>query len=533
MQFSTIDFIVFIGYLLIMVGIGVFISFRSKNTNSTEYFMAGKVLPWWAIGGSLIASNISAEQFIGMSGSGFKIGLAIASYELMAAVTLIIVAWLIIPIFLKKGIYTMPQFIEMRYNKQVRTGLAILWLFLFTFVNITLVLYLGALTMQAILGVPIVFGVVGLALYAASFSIFGGLRTVVLTDIIQVVVLIFGGLLTTYLALDALSLGNGFLKGFAKLYELAPEKFNMILNKGEVIYTKDDGSLKDAWEDLPGLTVLIGGLWIANLYYWGMNQYIIQRALAAKSIFEARKGIAFAALIKILLPIIVVIPGIVAYAMDAPVDKGDKVYAWVLSEFVPLGFKGICFAAVVAAVGSSLSSMVNSVSTIFTLDIYQVFIRKEATEKQLVKIGKIVAGIALLIGVLIAPLFEQLDQAFQFIQKYTGYFSPGILVIFLMGLFWKKASAKAALWVVVLSFPLSLLLDVLFTESLMPFLNKMGLSFLILSFLLIIISLLNNKGKQDEKAIDTERAWFKTGFSFQLIALIVFALVGLIYGLFW
>lgn len=533
MQFSTLDFTVFISYLLVMIGVGIFISLRSKNTNSTEYFMAGKVLPWWAIGGSLIASNISAEQFIGMSGSGFKIGLAIASYELMAAVTLIIVAWLIIPIFLKKGIYTMPQFVEMRYNKQVRTGLAILWLFLFTFVNITLVLYLGALTMQAILGIPLILGVLGLAFYAASFSIFGGLRTVVLTDIIQVVVLIAGGLLTTYLALDALSLGNGFLKGFAKLYELAPEKFNMILAKGEVLYTKDDGGLKDAWEDLPGLTVLIGGLWIANLYYWGMNQYIIQRALAAKNIFEARKGIAFAAFIKILLPIIVVIPGIVAYAMEAPVDKGDKVYAWVLSEFVPLGLKGICFAAVVAAVGSSLSSMVNSVSTIFTLDIYQVFIKKNATEKQLVKVGKIVAACALLIGLLIAPLFEQLDQAFQFIQKYTGYFSPGILVVFLMGLFWKKASARAALWVVVLSFPLSLLLDVLFPESVLPFLNKMGVSFIVLSLIMIVISLFSNKNKEDEKAIQTEKAWFKTSYAFKLTALVVFASVGVIYGLFW
>lgn len=533
MQFSSLDFIVFLGYLFIMVGVGIFISFRSENKNSTEYFMAGKVLPWWAIGGSLIASNISAEQFIGMSGSGFKIGLAIASYELMAAVTLIIVAWLIIPIFLKKGIYTMPQFIEMRYNKQVRTGLAVLWLFLFTFVNITLVLYLGALTMQAVLGVPIALGVVGLALYAASFSVFGGLRTVVLTDIIQVIVLVAGGLLTTYLALDALSMGNGFIKGFAKLYELAPDKFNMILEKGEVVYTKDDGSLKDAWEDLPGLTVLIGGLWIANLYYWGMNQYIIQRALAAKSIFEARKGIAFAALIKILLPIIVVVPGIVAYTMEAPIDKGDKVYAWVLSEFVPLGFKGICFAAVVAAVGSSLSSMVNSVSTIFTLDIYKEYIRKASTEMQLVKVGKIVAGMALLVGVFIAPLFEQLDQAFQFIQKYTGYFSPGILVVFLLGLFWKKASAKAALWVVLLSFPLSLLLDVLFTESQLPFLNKMGVSFVLLALFMVFISIVDNKQNIDKKAIQTEKEWFATSFSFKISALIVFAIVGLIYGLFW
>ena len=343
-------------------------------------FLAGKILPWWAIGGSLIASNISAEQFIGMSGSGFKLGLAIASYEFMAAISLILIAWLILPIFLKKNIYTMPQFIEQRYNKGVRTFLAILWLFLFVFINITTVLYLGALTLNATLNVPILVGVIALALYSASFSIFGGLKTVVWTDIVQVVVLILGGLLTTYLAVNAFSDGGGFISGMKDLYHSAGDRFNMILFKGELMYTTDDGGTKDAWIDLPGLSVILGGMWIANIYYWGMNQYIIQRALAAKSIKEARKGVAFAGFMKILLPLIVVIPGIVAYAMHAPVEKGDQVYSWVLSSFIPVGLKGICFAAVIAAVGSSISSMVNSISTIFTLDIYKPYIDKEATE---------------------------------------------------------------------------------------------------------------------------------------------------------
>jgi SSS family solute:Na+ symporter len=532
MLFSTLDFITFIGYIFIMVGIGVFISFRSKNETSADYFLASKALPWWALGGSLIASNISAEQFIGMSGSGFKIGLAIASYEFMAAATLIFVAWFMLPIFLKKGIYTMPQFIEQRFDKNVRTGLAVLWLFLFTFVNITSVLYLGALTLNATLGIPILFGVIGLALYSASFSIFGGLRTVVWTDIIQVVVLVTGGLLTTYFALNTFSNGEGFLAGLSKLYVEANDKFNMVLFKEEVFYKTDSGELKDAWIDLPGLAVLFGGMWIANLYYWGMNQYIIQRALAAKSIEEARKGIAFAAFIKLLLPLIVVIPGIVAFAMHAPVEKGDKVYAWVLNEFIPIGVKGICFAAVIAAVGSSISSMVNSVSTIFTLDIYQPYIKKDATENGLVKVGKITAGVALLVGVMVAPMFGQLDQAFQFIQKYTGYFSPGILVVFMFGLFWKRASAKAALWVILASFPFSLLLDFLFSEATIPFLNKMGISFLALSLLMILVSVFTNKN-DDAKAIEIDKSWFKTSGFFKLSAVAIFALLAVIYGLLW
>lgn len=532
MIFSTLDFITFIGYICIMIGLGIFISMRSKNQTSSDYFLAGKALPWWAIGGSLIASNISAEQFIGMSGSGFKIGLAIASYEFMAAATLIFVAWFMLPIFLKKGIYTMPQFIEQRFDKNVRTGLAVLWLFLFTFVNITSVLYLGALTLDATLGIPVYLGVIGLALYSASFSIFGGLRTVVWTDIIQVVILVAGGLLTTYLALNAFSGGEGFVAGLTQLYHTAGDKFNMVLFKGEVMYKTDSGELKDAWIDLPGLAVLFGGMWIANLYYWGMNQYIIQRALAAKSIEEARKGVAFAAFIKLLLPLIVVVPGIVAYAMQAPIEKGDKVYAWVLNEFIPLGFKGICFAAVIAAVGSSISSMVNSVSTIFTLDIYQPYLNKSASESNLVKIGKIAAGVALLIGVLVAPLFGQLDQAFQFIQKYTGYFSPGILVVFMFGLFWKRASAKAALWVILSSFPLSLLLDLFFADEVLPFMNKMGVSFIVLSALMILVSVLQNKGN-DEKAVMIEKSWFETSNAFKLTALVIMALLAAIYGLFW
>ena len=535
MSFSNIDYGFFTLYLISIIGFALWISKRKKGEGeeTTEsYFLAGKSLPWWIIGGSLIASNISAEQFIGMSGDGFRMGLAIATYEFMAAATLILVAWLMLPIFLKKNIYTMPQFVEQRFDSNVRTGLAVFWLLIFVFVNITSVLYLGALTLEKTLGINIYMGVIGLALYSATFSIFGGLRTVVWTDLIQVFFLVLGGLATTYFALEAYSGGIGFLDGLSKLYHDVSDRFNMVLFKGELTYTNDNGVVVDAWEKLPGLSVLIGGMWIANIYYWGTNQYIIQRALAAKSIDEARKGVAFAAFMKLLLPLIVVIPGIVAYAMNAKLEKGDQVYSWVLSEFIGTGFKGICFAAVVAAVGSSISSMVNSASTIFTLDLYKHFAGGSKSEETLVRVGKITAAVALLIGIIIAPQFKALESAFSFIQKYTGYFSPGILVIFLFGMFWKRTSAKAALWVVLLSLPLSLGLDLAFSESVMPFMNKMGLSFLILSAIIIIISLLQNKG-DDPKAVYFEKGLFKTSPVFNISAILIFGILAAIYGLMW
>jgi len=534
MKFATSDFITFSLYLSFIIGFALWISRKKSGEKETaeSYFLAGKSLPWWIVGGSLIASNISAEQFIGMSGDAFRFGLAIASYEFMAAATLIIVAWFMIPIFIKKGIYTMPQFVEQRFDKNVRTGLAIFWVLIFVFVNITSVLYLGALTLKSTLGLNMYTGVIGLALYSATFSIFGGLKTVVWTDLIQVVFLILGGLFTTYFALNAYGDYQGVFTGLSSLYNDAGDKFNMIMFKGEVTYLDDNGVLQDAWEKLPGLSVLIGGMWIANIYYWGMNQYIIQRALAAKNVREAQKGIAFAAFMKVFLPIIVVIPGIVAFAKGADIVKGDQVYSWVLTEYIGPGFRGICFAAVVAAVGSSISSMVNSASTIFTLDLYKPLINKSADDATLVRVGKIVAGVALIIGILIAPQFETLGSAFSFIQKYTGYFSPGILVIFLFGLFWKRTSAKAAMTVVLLSLPLSLGLDISFAESQVPFMNKMGISFLILSAIIIGISVMTNEG-DDPKAVEYEEGLFDTTAGFKFSAIMVFGMLAAIYALLW
>ena len=515
-------------YLLGMVMLGIALSMRRRSADAGDYFLAGRSLPWWAIGGSLIASNISAEQFIGMSGSGFKIGLAIASYEFMAAITLILIAWFVLPVFLKMRIDTMPQFVEKRYGRPVRTGLAIFWLVLFVFVNITSVLYLGALTLQATLGWPLVGGIVLLAAYSAAFSIFGGLRTVVFTDMVQVVVLLAGGFLTTVLALQAVGDG-GVLDGLTTLVRTVPEKFDLILFQGDLVYATDDGGSRDAWLDLPGLSVLLGGMWIANLYYWGTNQYIIQRALGAKSLSEARKGVGLAALVKLVLPIIVVVPGIVAAALDAPVEKGDQVYAWVLTTFIPVGLKGICFAAVIAAVGSSISSMVNSASTIFTLDLYRPYIRTDAPEKHYVAVGKWAAAAGLVIGVVVAPSLRSLDQAFQFIQNLTGYFSPGILVIFLFGLFWARSTRQAAFAVVLASLPVSLGLDMVFPEETLPFLNRMGVSFLVLSALMIGLSLATGHGR-DAKATDLDGSMFRVSTGFLLTALAVVAVLAVLYG---
>lgn len=519
-QFSTTDLTIFGGYLLCMVGLGIYLS-RGKNSTSADYFLASKSLPWWAVGGSLIASNISAEQFIGMSGSGYVVGLAIASYELMAALTLVLVAKYFLPIFIRHNIFTMPQFLERRFDYRVRIGLAVFWVLLFVFVNISSVLYLGGLALQNIMGIKLIYGIIGLALYAASFSIFGGLKAVVWTDVVQVIVLLFGGILASIMVLTAL--GGDPFSGLQTLIQKAPEKFDMILEKSNPEYI-----------NLPGISVLIGGMWVANIYYWGTNQYIIQRALAARSLNEAQIGTAFAAFMKLILPLVVVIPGIAAFVLAADIAKPDEAYPWVINNYVSTGFKGLAFAALIAAIGSSLSSMVNSTSTIFTLDIYNFKNRNKATSEKyhghLITVGKWASAGALILGVLIAPLLGNLDQAFQYIQEYTGFISPGIVVIFLFGFFWKKTSANAAFWVVLLSIPLSVILK--FATPGIPFMDRMGLSVLILSVLIVIISLLENK-TSDPKALDHEASLFQTSPLFNIMAIAICGILAVIYAVFW
>ncbi|MFY0600176.1 MAG: sodium/sugar symporter [Cyclobacteriaceae bacterium] len=537
MQMTTIDILVFVAYCAIILFLGLWVSRDKKGheKNAEDYFLASKSLPWWAIGASLIAANISAEQFIGMSGSGFASGLAIASYEWMAALTLIIVGKYFLPIFIEKGLYTIPEFVEKRFSTQLKTILAVFWIALYVFVNLSSVLYLGALALETIMGVPMIYGVIGLALFAAAYSLYGGLSAVAWTDVVQVVFLILGGLFTTYLALNVLSEGEGVLAGFGQIMDAVPERFHMILDESNPEYT-----------NLPGIWVLIGGLWVANLYYWGFNQYIIQRTLAAKSLKEAQKGILLAAFLKLIIPFIVVIPGIAAYVMvndpeimarlgadalnNLPGDgASDKAYPWLL-QLLPSGLKGVAFAALAAAIVSSLASMLNSTSTIFTMDIYKQYINKDASDKATVNMGRISAGVALLIACIMAPLLGGLDQAFQFIQEYTGIVSPGILAVFMLGLFWKKATNKGAIWGAILSVPIALGFK-LFPE--MPFMNQMGLTTLLSMLVVIIVSYLENKGADDKNGIPISKAFFSTSPAFNIGSFAVMILLAVLYGLFW
>ena len=550
-SFETLDYAVFGIYAIVILGVGLWVSRDKKGeTKSAEdYFLASKSLPWWAIGASLIAANISAEQFIGMSGSGFAVGLAIATYEWMAALTLIIVGKFFLPIFIKKGLYTIPEFVEKRFSSQLKTILAVFWIGLYVFVNLASVMYLGGLALQTILGIDMLTGVIGLAAFAAAYSLYGGLSAVAWTDIIQVVVLILGGLVTTYLALDTVSGGQGFIEGLTTIYHAVPEKFDMILDRSNPEFM-----------NLPGIGVLIGGMWVANLYYWGFNQYIIQRTLAAKSLEESQKGILFAAGLKMIIPIIVVIPGIAAYVIvndptllaslgEAGVNNipssgaADKAYPWLM-QFLPTGLKGIAIAALAAAIVSSLASMLNSTATIFTMDIYKQLINKNANDKKTVNVGRISALVALIIATIMAPLLGGIDQAFQFIQEYTGVVSPGILAVFVLGLFWKKTSNKGAIYGALLSIPIALFfkigpkgwmaetgLDFLFPS--LPFLDQMGLTAILSMVVIAIVSLKENKDKDDAKSIKLEKGIFVTSPIFNIGSFALLIILSGLYAFFW
>lgn len=495
MPLATTDLIVLIAYLLGMMGFGIWIANREKSENTRDYFLASQALPWWAIGGSLIASNISSEQILGMNGSGFELGLAIASYELMAAATLLLVGKFLLPVFLKKGIYTMPQFLEQRYDGRVRSLMSIFWVALFVFVNVTSVMYLGGLAMESLLGLPLIWGIVGLVIYSATFSIFGGLKAVVWTDVVQVIVLVTGGAVAAYSVLAYVGDGS-FIAGLTELYQKTPERFNMVFAPTDSYIDRLSGDTRSAYALLPGISVLLGGMWIANLYYWGNNQYIIQRALAATSLQEAQKGIVFAAFLKVFMPLVVVIPGIAAFVLNADIQKADQAFPWVLNNYVVVGLKGLTIAGLIAAIGSSISSIVNSASTIFTLDIYHKHIDPQASEVKLVNVGKLSAAVALVIGALIAPSLGNLGQVFQYIQEYTGFISPGVVAIFIFGMFWKRTTANAALAVVIAAIPLSLGFKLLFPD--LPFIDRMGITFLLCALLLIVISLLEIKGRKAE-----------------------------------
>ena len=516
---STID----VGIVAVYaVGLFVLAQWVSKEPfgqqkSAQGYFLAGKALPWWAVGASLIAANISAEQIIGMSGSGYAIGLAIASYEWMAAFTLLLVGKFLLPIFLKTGIYTMPQFLEQRYDSRVKTVMAVFWLGVYTLVNLTSILWLGALAINTVAGVDLNIGLAGLGIFAVAYSLYGGLRAVALTDIIQVILLVSGGLTISWILLDRIGEGAGVLAGFTMLTQQAPAKFHMILNEGHPHYMS-----------LPGLSVLLGGMWVMNLSYWGFNQYIIQRALAAKSVDEAQKGIVFAAFLKLLMPVIVVLPGIAMFMLNPELSAPDKAYPSAMN-LLPMGIKGLVFAALLAAIVSSLASMCNSISTIFTVDVAPSLGLKGGGQRS-VTLGRVVAISAMIIALLTArPLLGNFEQAFQYIQEFTGFFTPGIVAIFMLGLFWKRATATAALLSAITSAALSLLLKLYWPD--LPFMDRVGLVFLLCVVVGVLWSML--RPQIQTGFVEPAGVSFSTTQGFNLSALVVTLTLIFFYTVWW
>ncbi|MBC3540958.1 sodium/sugar symporter [Rufibacter sediminis] len=545
MGLQTIDYIVFLTYFFIVSGYGYWIYRQKKGEkmDSKDYFLAEGSLTWWAIGASLIASNISAEQFIGMSGSGFAMGLAISTYEWMAALTLIVVAVFFIPIYLKNKIYTMPQFLSQRYNDAVSTIMAVFWLLVYVFVNLSSILYLGALAIETITGIDFYYCMYGCAIFAIFITL-GGMKVIGYTDVIQVFVLVLGGLATTYLALDLVSDqlgGTGAWDGLGFLRKEAADHFSMILSEGEIMIPNGEGGTRDAYMDLPGLSVLIGGMWIVNLNYWGCNQYITQRALGA-DLNTARSGLLFAAFLKLMMPVIVVLPGIAAYVLhknglfqaemanELGHVKPDHAYP-VLLNLLPVGLKGLSFAALTAAIVASLAGKANSISTIFTLDIYRKFFNKNASETRLVNFGKITVVVSFIIAILVAPILRNLDQAFQYIQEYTGFISPGVFAIFALGFFWKRTTSAAALTAAVLTIPLSTFLKFMYPE--IPFLDRMGIVFVICLVLMILITLFDSKSKTNPKGLEIDSSMFKTTTTFAVLSVLVCGILAALYIIFW
>ena len=538
----TEDYIVFLLYFVIVSGYGYYVYKKRQTTSSDSkaFFLAEGALTWWAIGASLIASNISAEHFIGMSGSGFALGLAISTYEWMAAATLIIVAVFFIPVYLKNKIYTMPQFLATRYNNGVSTVMTVFWLLVYVFVNLTSILYLGAIAITSISTIGFGWCIAGLVVFSVIVTL-GGMKVIGYTDVIQVLVLMIGGLVTAYLSLSMLSdkFGHGedVLKGLSLLREKADSHFHMIFASDHPFY-----------KDLPGLSVLVGGMWINNLNYWGCNQYIVQRALGA-DLKTARNGILFAAFLKLLIPIIAVLPGIAMYVLhqegmfqqemmdENGIVKPDHAYP-ILMNLLPVGLKGVAFAALTAAIVASLAGKANSISTIFALDIYKKYIHKDASDRKVVVVGRYTVIISMIIAGLVAPSLTTLDQAYQFIQEYVGFISPGVLAIFLMGLFWRRATSAAALTGALLTIPLSTLLKFLpaltngsFPDF--PFLDRMTITFVAIVIIMIAMSLIWPEEKKESQHIEIDRTMFKVTPAFTVWSVLILGILAALYTVFW
>lgn len=549
--FRTVDLIIVLVYLAVLIFLGLFLGRNKKGheKSANDYFLAGNTLTWWAVGASLIAANISAEQFIGMSGTSYADGIATAAYELMAAVTLIVIGKFLLPVMLKRKIFTIPQFLRERYNDGVGLAFSVLWLFLYVFVNLTSVAWLGALAIEQILGLQgatLVIGnfsismrmVIVLALYiiAGIYSIYGGLASVAWTDVLQVVFLVGGGLVTAFFALSAVGGGEGVLAGLNNIFTDLTSGEHLNDSHLHLVIQQSHG--ESAFANVPGIAAVVGGVWLTNLGYWGFNQYIIQKGLAAKSINEAQKGLVFAGFLKILIPFIVCLPGICAYyitlhpeimsGLQGSINVSDDAYPWLVRNFTPVGVKGLTFAALAAAIISSLASMFNSTSTLFTMDIYKKYINKNASDKKLVNVGRLTSLCALVIAAIaVKPLLGGLDQAFQYIQEYSGFIYPGIVVVFGLGLLWRRASSKAAVWTAIITIPLGVLFKIFLGG--VPFQLRAGYIFIILVVFFIIMSLLDKKyiscELPEQKDRKTMVKWAKilggAGAFFILIAAVV------------
>ena len=565
-QLANSDIIVFFIYFFLVAGYGYWVYRRKKKTQttSTDFFLAEGQLTWWAIGASLIASNISAEQFIGMSGNGFRLGIAISAYEWLAAVSLIIVAVFFMPIYLKNRIFTMPQFLKTRYNETVAMIMAVFWLFLYIFVNLTSILYLGTIAINSLTGGQNFHWImIGLAVFALVITL-GGMKVIGYTDVIQVLVLLAGGLITSYIALTVVSeqfgYGKDFLAGFNHLLKTAPHHFKMIFDKPTSASSQQE---INHYSSLPGMAMLAAGMWVANLNYWGCNQYITQRALGA-DLKTARTGILFAAFLKLLMPLLVVLPGIAAYVLHRNGDlqqqmltngefREDNAYSAVLG-FLPAGLKGLSMAALTAAIVASLAGKANSIATIYTLDIYKKYINKGSSEKKLVWMGRLVVIIALIIAIIVNwqdSLGIGGKGGFEFIQKYTGYISPAIFPVFLFGFFWKKTTSKAAIAGIIGGVLLAVLFDKFLpglagNDTLIytayptgtgafeiPFLIQMGWVFFFTSLLIIVVSLLDAKGRALGNALQIDKSMYKVTPGVMAMIIIVLGIIVALYIRFW
>ena len=572
--FETIDYVVFGAYIVLLVGLGLFLSRDKKGEekSSTDYFLAGNTLTWWAVGASLIAANISAEQFIGMSGSAFASGIAQAAYEIMAAATLLVVGKFLLPLMIEKKIFTIPQFLRERYNWGVGLAFSLLWLFLYVFVNLTSVAWLGALAIQQILGLPtdmtVQFAgmeidqvrmviILVLFLVAGIYSIYGGLASVAWTDVMQVTFLVGGGLITAYAALSVIGAevwGCGAFEALGNIFDWCinqpgDKHFNLVVTRQADLYPVVNGvtdaagnvvQKEDPFFTNPGIVLIFGALWLTNLGYWGFNQYIIQKGLAAKSLDEAKKGMIFAAFLKILIPFIVCIPGVCAFyimngdgealenlrqTLAGGIERSDDAYPFLIRNFTPTFVKGLSFAALAAAVISSLASMFNSTSTLFTMDIYKQFINKNASETKLVNVGRMTSISALIIALLaVYPLMGGIDQAFQFIQEYSAFVYPGVVVIFGLGLLWKRASGAAAVVCAIGTFAFSILFK--FTLPDVPFLVRSGYVFICLVILFVGISLKSSRAvaadELDEHTVKTQLFWSNILFAVAAVSVVLF-----------